>query len=121
MKAEIKSIYSTEVDNLPNYKPNKRDEFCIDFRFIIGPMSEPGEESFDITVLTPKWLLSHYDLDDIIMGRHRVIVFEYNYERLIAKINRWLEFCTGDTWEEVATKVSRIGHWEFEDYTEYKE
>jgi hypothetical protein len=28
--------------------------------------------------------------------------------------------CEGDTWQQVALKVGRLGHWEFEDYREAK-
>ena len=58
MKAKIKSIYNPEVDNVADYIPPEKDNFCILFRTMIGPEDEPGEESFDIQVCAPLWLSS---------------------------------------------------------------
>ena len=118
MKAEIKSIYSLEIDDLPNYIPSDPEAFSFQLRLIAGPESEPGEESFDIQVCTPKWLLENHRREDIIIGRHYLIVMEYNYERILRFINKFLLRCEGSTWTEVAEKLGRLGFWEFEDYRE---
>jgi hypothetical protein len=31
-------------------------------------------------------------------------------------INQYCESCAGETWDEIAGKVGRLGRWEFEDY-----
>ena len=46
-----------------------------------------------------------------------VIVFRYDYDRLVAFLKGAVSEATGDTWEEVASRLCRLGHWEFEDYT----
>ncbi|MHB8793345.1 MAG: Imm8 family immunity protein [Thermoleophilia bacterium] len=53
------------------------------------------------------------------MGRHYLIMLNYNLERLKNFIVSYVESCTGDTWQEVAEKLGRLGKWEFEDYQEY--
>lgn len=40
----------------------------------------------------------------------------FNYEALRACITDFCSSCEGADWTEVGTKVSRLGHWEFEDY-----
>jgi len=117
MKAEVKSIHAPEVNDLKSYTPQDRECFALQLQVMVGPKGMEGEESFDLTVCTPKWLLKQYDKDDIVVGRHHIIVFEYHYHKMIDFIKRLIESCEGDDWEEVAQKVSRYGMWEFEDYT----
>jgi hypothetical protein len=50
-----------------------------------------------------------------------LIVFEYNYKRIFNRIKSYIEKCTGDNWNRIAEQVGRLGNWEFEDYSEYKE
>jgi immunity protein 8 of polymorphic toxin system len=116
VNAEIKRIYSLDIDDLEVYSPDELDCFGFNLRLIAGPKGQPGEESFDIQVCTPQWLLRHYRHEEVIIGRHFLIVFEYSFPRLKAKIEKFSERCTGDSWNEVASKLSRIGYWEFEDY-----
>jgi hypothetical protein len=47
-----------------------------------------------------------------------LIVFEYDYDRLLRTIEQVCESTEGDTWQEVADRLSRLGAWEFEDYRE---
>lgn len=118
MRAEIKSLYSLDIDDLSKYNPSDPESFYFLLRLIAGPESEVGEESFDIQVCTPKWLLENHKVEEIIIGRHYLIVMEYNYDRLFRFISKFCSSCEGDTWTEVAEKLSRLGYWEFEDYRE---
>jgi len=36
----------------------------------------------------------------------------------VSAINKFLKSCSGEDWNAVARKVSRLGKWEFEDYVE---
>ncbi len=116
MKAEIKSIYSFDIDDLEGHRPPNEESFSFHLRVIAGPDSEPGEESFDLTVCTPKWFLDNCGREDVIIGRHYLIVMEYNYQRILKRITDFCETCVGSTWTEVAEKLGRLGYWEFEDY-----
>lgn len=116
MKAMIKNIFSPDVDMLETYQPEKNDEFSFLLQLIVGPEGEEGEEAFNIEVCTPKWIIASCNPEDIIVGRHRLIVLEYNYERLTHFLTDFCSRCIGDDWHQVVSKVSRLGHWEFEDY-----
>lgn len=83
---------------------------------MIGPKGLAGEESFDILVCTPQWLIQHHTTADIVVGRHYLFMFEYNYERLVKMISMFCDRCSGSTWKDVACRLSRLGKWEFEDY-----
>lgn len=116
MHAKLKSWYCPDIENLSNYSPPQLDNFCFLFRAMAGPAEREGKESFDIQICTPKWLLSNMKKDEIICGRHLLLVIEFNFERIFNTIKNLIESCNGADWEEVAEKVSRIGFWEFEDY-----
>ena len=118
MKAELKRVHSPDVENFSTYWPDDVENFCFLLQAMIGPEGMEGEESFDIEVCTPKRLASTYDKHDVIIGRHLFIVFEYDYDRIIATINKFISNCSGDSWKEMAEKISRLGKWEFEDYSE---
>jgi hypothetical protein len=118
MKAELKWVHSPDIDDLENYQPENPENFAFLLQAMIGPEGKKGEESFDIEVCTPKWLEETYELEDVVLGRHHLIVREYNYERIINSIKDFLQLCSGADWNEVAEKVARLGKWEFEDYIE---
>jgi hypothetical protein len=83
---------------------------------MIGPKSGNGEESFDIHLCTPQWLIENSKKTDVIFGRHYLIVFEYDFEKIEKKLKSFVANIDEPTWDEVAQKLSRIGMWEFEDY-----
>lgn len=116
MRAEIKALYSLDVHDLEGYSPVVPDSFSLNLRLIVGPYREAGEESFDVQVCTPKWLMQNFGCEEVIVGRHLLIVFEYNFARIKSKIEKFVTQCAGKSWEEVALKVARLGYWEFEDY-----
>ena len=116
MNAALKGIICTDVDPLESYVPNDPKSFGFSLELLIGPDGQEGMESFQVTVCTPRWLEANHPPEDIILGRHYLIVFEFNYDRLLQRIEKYLRHCTGDTWQEVAEKVARLGWWEFEDY-----
>lgn len=116
MNIEIKSIHSPDIDDLLEYQPEKTDNFSFLLQLFIGPKNEKGEESFNLVVCTPKWLIEHHQKDEILMGYHYLLMFEYNFERLMGWLQQYVSSCTGHTWNECAKKLSRLGKWEFENY-----
>jgi len=114
--AKVKAIHSLGIDNLETYLPEEPDRFCISVRVIVGPTEDEGEESFDVNVCTPKWLADACERDGFVVGRHYLVVNAFNYAFLKQIITKLIERCSGNSWQEVAEKVGRIGYWEFEDY-----
>jgi hypothetical protein len=116
MKAELKSIHSPDIFDLGKFDPNEKDNFGILLQLMVSPKNGKGEESFDIMVCTPQWLIRNYQKSDMIFGRHYLIVFEYDYPKIYDKLKEYIGGIEGDTWNEIALKIGRIGKWEFEDY-----
>jgi hypothetical protein len=116
LRAVLKGIHCADIPDLENYRPNTPDKFSFLLQLFVGSDSEEGAQSFGVTVCIPQSLLERYTKDDVIIGRHLLIIFEYDYRRIMGKIERFLRRCDGETWDEVARKVGELGHWEFENY-----
>ena len=116
MIAEVKSIISPDILDFKTYYPEDDTSFLFLLQVIVGIKGKEGGDTFDIEICTPQWLLQNYDASSIVFGRGRLIVFEYNIERIFNRITKFCESCSGNTWEEIAPKIGRIGLWEFEDY-----
>ena len=43
---------------------------------------------------------------------------KYDYDRLVKMVELYCDSCEGKNWRDVAQKLSRLGKWEFEDYSE---
>jgi hypothetical protein len=116
MRAQLKAIYSSDMDNLELVAPQDPERFCVSVRAMVGPNHGEGEESFDINVCTPKWLAGVCQSEGFVVGRHYLIVCKYDVAYIKKLIAELVEKCEGDSWQDVAERVSRIGYWEFEDY-----
>ena len=119
MKPTIKAVISPDVQDLSGYSPNEPDNFGFLLQLLIGPENEEGAESFQVMVCTPKWLSTKHEKTEVVIGRHLLIVFEYDHENLMSAIDSYVSQCNGHSWEEVALKLARFGRWEFEDYNPY--
>lgn len=119
MIAKLKYLSSPDTEDLKNFRPIDPENFSILIQIHVGSPIEDGNETFDIEICTPKWLLSNYKKTEIILGRHMVLVFEYNFQRLEDRIKKIISSSSGNTWSEIAEKLSKWAHWEFEGYVDY--
>jgi len=117
VRAAVRNI---ELDPDPRQLPADPADFLLLARLLVGPSNGPGEESFDVEVCSPEWLAQHCVTEGFVDGRHRVIITvdAFSEAGLRSFLTRRVESSSGTTWLEVAEKVARIGHWEFEDYSE---
>jgi len=118
MRAAIRRLHTPDAPSLHDFVPDDASDFSLLVQVIAGPKGGEGEESFDVEVVTPSHLAKRLSRSGPMSGRHLLLVDRLDPEA----IQRWLERavagCTGATWRETAKKLSRIGHWEFEDYDE---
>jgi hypothetical protein len=113
--AEIKRLHSPDILDLATYEPEVADTFGFLLQIMAGPSGGDGEESFDVTVCAPQWLAERIG-PSVLIGRHHLIVSRYDFRRLKQFLENYCSKCTGNTWQEVAQQLGRIGKWEFEDY-----
>jgi hypothetical protein len=118
VSAEVKSISTTTGDALEKSVPADLESFCIAIRAEVGPWGGEGTETFDINVCTSKWIEGKVKNQGFVVGRHYLVVESYDAVQIKSIITKLIQRYQANTWQEVAEKVSRIGHWEFEDYRE---
>ena len=115
MRAELKSLECSDLD-LETYYPEDPKKFGFCVQAMIGIEGSEGADSFAIEICTPKWLMENDSETDVVFGRHKLIVFDYDINKIRSTIARYCEYTFGDEWLEMAEKLARIGYWEFEDY-----
>ena len=116
MEAEVRTLFSSDVDDLASYIPG--EVFCLSLRALIGPKGSPGEESFDFDVCSPAWLAAKVERDELVSGRICLFMAKYDYDAIQLYVAKRVAQATGSDWTEVATKLARWSRWEFEDYVE---
>jgi hypothetical protein len=115
MRAEIRYLLTPDIEPA-TFVPDDPDRFMFLVEMIAGPAGEPGEESFQFEVCTPGWLLERARTHGPSTGRHYVIVDRFDWPALQTYFRKLVAGCQGADWHEVATRLSRYGYWEFEDY-----
>lgn len=117
MKPVLKRLHSPDAVDLTTFTPEDPSSFGVLLQAMFGPEGSEGEESFDVLLCTPTWLARKVEREGPIDGRHHLIVDKFDLAQVRSYFTAYATSCTGKTWPEVATKLSRLGKWEFEDYT----
>lgn len=117
VKPVLKRIHYPDL--MPGWENNfDPEKFCFLAQAMFGPEGEHGEESFSIKICSPGWLMSELDNRNIISGRNLLVMKEFNMELIEAYLKRATSTITEKSWSDVATKLSKFAHWEFEDYSQ---
>lgn len=118
MTATIKAFEISESADLnpSHFKPDHAEDFICTFGLKIGPAGSDGAELFFVTVSTPTRLARLCEKDGYVWGRNHLVVPYFNLEKICSILNKFVDNCSGPTWEEISLKLARLGAWEFEDY-----
>ena len=115
--AKFRGVWCSDPNiELAEFCPQESDNFLLNIQAFFGPRDSDGSESFNFTLCTSKALVAKYG-DQIVFLRHHILMAEYNYDDLIFRLEKLANSVSGETWHELALKLARYGHWEFEDYT----
>jgi hypothetical protein len=118
MRANLKGLHSPDAQDLKTYQPADERDFGILVQMMAGPYDGAGLESFDFVLCTPAWLQRKLESQKLIVGHHYIIVNRYDYQELWTFLEKQCLISEGRTWAEVARKLSVVGRWEFDNYSE---
>lgn len=116
IKPVLKRLHSPDADDLGTVVFGESGRHCILLQAMFGPSEGKGEESFDIIVCDFCWIANQVKRDGIVWPQHHLVVNNFDIKAIHVFLSNFAERCAGETWREVATKLGRLGHWEFEDY-----
>jgi hypothetical protein len=115
MKANVRRFHSPDAD-LETFEPEDVRDVQVLVQIMVGPSGGPGEESFDVVVCTPSRLLRVVEDEGPLVGRHHLVVPIWDWPRIRLFLTDEVEAVDGVSWNDLASKLGRIGKWEFEDY-----
>lgn len=116
MRAELRRLHSPDADPLTQYTPENPEIFGLPVQALVGPRDGEGEESFDFTVCTPRWLDTQTFAKGFAWPRHHLFVKSWDYGVVERAIKDVVTRAEGADWPSVAAQIARYGGWEFEDY-----
>jgi hypothetical protein len=110
MRPVLKNISTIDGDDASKFTPEDAQCFSLWLRLDVGPSDGEGSESFDVLICSPSWLAGQCERDGFVIGRHHFVVNEYRFDFIRDKLTQFIGHCSGETWSEIAAKVSRIGY-----------
>jgi len=114
MNADLRRITSPDIDSMEIFVPPD-EKFCYLLQAFIGPNGDEGEESFEFIVCSPKWLEFEVEKENFIFGKGMLIMSEFNFFRVKGFLSALCKRTHGNSWSEIANKLSRFATWEFEE------
>lgn len=116
MRAQVRGMHSPDVDDLDAFTPDDVYDIDVFIQILAGPADSQGEESFNVQVVTPKAVAKSVAANGPLVSRHHLIVAEWDWPKIREFLTNSFEREQAPTWQELAQRLGRIGHWEFEDY-----
>ena len=118
MRAAVREFHSPDAPDLVAFSPPDQTLFAILLEFTVGVEGDerPGGDIFGVVICTPQWLDQKLDDGRPYWPRHHLLVRDYDFQKIRSFIESYVRACSGSDWPELAQKIGRLGHWEFEDY-----
>jgi hypothetical protein len=91
------------------------DDFWLMVQADIGPKDDRGAETFTLYVTSPKRLSGMLGNGESQIGRGLLIMNDFKKSEVEKVINRLLNNCKRNTWEEVELALCRYFYWEFDE------
>jgi Immunity protein 8 len=115
MRPVIRDISSYDVADLESWQPG--EAFWVVIQLEIGIDGEVSSDVFDLVVCSPAGFAEKLLKSvPIASGWHRVFMQQYDFKVLRNWLDKVLAASEGETWEDIAAKLSHIALWEWETY-----
>jgi len=116
MKPVLKSIFTYTGQDILEYAPEIKDNFCVLLHITIGPDDQDGGHDYNLRICSPVWLEHTAQHEGAIWGRHLLIAPTFDSVKLRSEIEKIIAYCGRTNWAETSVILSRFFAWEYEDY-----
>lgn len=113
---EIKDYFSADIEELETWTPEKLKDIYFVLEIEIGLKTLENGHLFQIVVTTPEALRARESRHRYLTGRHYLLVMDYKWSEIKKVINDLVSKCSGNSWNEVTSNLSRYFKWEYEDH-----
>ena len=117
MKALLKSFWF-DIDPLPGDDYETDAMPCIGgwINFRVGSPGTLGADDFRVFVCTPGWICKNLELKPHIWGLHILIIQEFSEKIIESALRDAIDREDAKSWLEIAGKLAKLAHWEFDGY-----
>jgi hypothetical protein len=115
MKPVLYEIEAYVTDKpLAEWVPLDPDDIDIQLVAHVGVEGESGRDVFYFRVVTPKALARDLWAHRYVWGDELLVVERFDYKFIFSLVKAICDRIDGDSWEEIAGRLSRYIHWEFD-------
>jgi hypothetical protein len=118
MKPKLKGFYSIDIPEGPPTLPPDVEDCWIVVQAEIGPELSEACDVFTFYVCTIKFLQRILSKQSYQYGKSVILMEKFSWEIIENSIKEICGGTQGDSWEEIAARLSKYWDWEFEDYRE---
>jgi Immunity protein 8 len=112
----LKDVVSADAPDLDpaQFVPDDPDCCCLWVMAFIGPDGEPGHDTYQIGVCTPRWLATEAMGRGYAWGRFYLIVPRWDYDLVRRAIDELLAGLEGLDWQSISDRLARYAMSEFD-------
>lgn len=121
MRAEVRSIVSPDApEGIDAFRPADPRSFGLYVEPEIGPAGQEGADVFGFMIVGTEWYQANPPGKGFRWGRGQLVLDAWDPEVVRRAIADLCHRASGDTWDQIAEKLARYGHSEFEDYEQMR-
>ena len=113
---KIIDYHSADIDEIWNWDPSPSQEIFVNVEFVIGAGESEAGDTFQAMIVNTSALQKRATGKTILDLRGYLLVQEFNWNNILTYVEKIATDCKGETWEEVAHKLSKRLLWEYEDH-----
>ena len=116
----VESYSSPDILDFEGWSPQDTESFVFLLEMEVGRSGSTGTDLFTVLVASPNGIKS-MSKEFILRRRGCILVDCYSWEKIRKEIDRIVEHCSSETWEECIVKLQKYFIWEYEDMGKTKE
>jgi hypothetical protein len=116
MRAELKDVFSVEVESLEGFTPDDPTRFMVWVTLSIGVEGTDAADNFRTLICSARSLGAMVAESGVIVGQPLIVADAWDFPLIRQRVEDYCASCQGEEWEDILPMLTRLGLWEFENY-----